>query len=428
MAATTTTADKILKYVYTKKALQNLVYKDNPAFALIRKSSGFTGRSLVHALTYQNSNARSARFDTAQALAGINNATHNGVTTTGAVDSGFNVDVNFTLSRVANYANYTISQELLLAARDNESSFTKAVTQLVDGTLQTMRNDFGRDIYGDASGALGQITAVNSLVFTVGEAVVNFERGMALVASNGSTKTAAIRGTSSAVPMIVTGVDRSAGTITVGANTDSAAANDWLFIAGDRATSAITTVASRSKILGFDAWNPITAPSSGESFLGVDRTLDMTRLAGHRLDISALQPEEGYITALAALAREGADPSHIFTSFTDEKNMKLALGSRVDCEYAQVGDVGFESIRIRGPKGTVKMFADRNAPVGYARLLQLDTWELKHLGELINKGAEGNDSGMSREVNADRYEGRFAFYGNLLCEKPSANMNVTLPT
>jgi expansin (peptidoglycan-binding protein) len=49
-----------------------------------------------------------------------------------------------------------------------------------------------------------------------------------------------------------------------------------------------------------------------------------------------------------------------------------------------VGDVGFESMKVRGPKGIVKLYADLNAPVGYARLLQMDTWAFKHLGDLIN--------------------------------------------
>lgn len=426
MAATTTTIDKILKYVYTSQALQNAVYNKNPLLAMIPKAGGFNGRSLVHAITYQNSNARNALFATAQALAGINGATNNGYGGT-ATDSGFNVDVNFTVTRVKNYAMYTIEQEALLASKGDNGAFVSAATQLIDGTLQTLRNDFGRDLYWDASGTLGQLTNVSSLTFTVGEAITQIEKGMALVASTGSTKTAALRG-ATPTPMIVLTVNRSAGTFTVDANTDSAAAGDWLFIAGDRIKGAITTHSTRQKISGLDAWNPITAPSGGDSLFGVDRSVDVTRLAGHRLDISALQPEEGYITALAAMAREDADPSHIFTSFTDEKNLKLALGSRVECEYAQVGEVGFESIRMRGPQGTVRIFADRNAPVGYARLLQMDTWQLKHLGDLVNKGDAMNDGGMAREILSDRYEGRFSFYGNLLCLKPSANMVATLPT
>lgn len=424
MAATISTADKILKFVYTSRALQNAVYKDNPLLAMIPKAGGFDGRSLIHAITYGNSNARNVLFAVAQSLAGVNGAVGNGVSTsTAATDSGYNRDVNFTITRQKNYAMWSIENELVLAASGkNPGAFVSSITQLIDGTLQTLNNNFGLDVYGDATGALGQVTAVNSLVFTVGEAVTQFEVGMALVCSNGSTKTAAIRGTTSAVPMIVTAVNRSAGTITVDANTDSCAANDWLYIAGDRITSSIATFSTRQKIAGLDAWNPITAPSASENFFGVDRSVDVTRLSGLRLDISSLQPEEGYITALAAQAREGGRPDHIFTSFSDEKNLKLALGSRVDAEYTQVGDIGFESIRLRGPKGTVKVYADRNAPVGYARLLQLDTWELKHLGDFVNK-----ETG-AREYRADRTEGRMAFYGNMLCYKPSANMVATLPT
>lgn len=420
MSASTTTADKILKYLYTSRALQNLVYTDNPAFALIPKESGFTGRSMIHALTYGNSNARSAAFATAQGRAGSNGAS--------GTDSGFNRDVNFTIPRVKNYAVYAIEQELLLAATGDRGAFVKGVTQLVDGTMQTLNNDFGRDVYGDGSGVLGQLTAISGagpFTWTVGEAITQIEIGMEIVVSTGSTSTALLRNSGGGVAVV--SVNRSAGTFTTTTNPDSAAANDWLFIKGDRPAAAVTTATSL-KFLGFNAWNPVTAPTSGDSFLGTDRSVDVTRLAGQRLDISALGAEEGYITALAALAREGGSPSHIFTSFTDEKNLKLAVGSRVEMEYTQVGDVGFESMRLRGPKGTVKVYADRNAPVGYGRLLQLDTWEIKHLGDLINKGDAGNDGGMAREYQRDAFEGRMSFYGNLICYKPSANMVCTLPT
>ena len=421
MAATITSADKILKLLYTQRDLENAVYEKNPLFALIPKSGGFEGRSIVHALTYGNSLARSAAFATAQGRAGINGAS--------GTDSGFNRDVNFTVSRVKNYAMATIEQELALAAKGkNQGAFVKAATHLIDGTLQTLRNDFGRDIYGSGLGELGQVTAVSGsgpFTITVGEAITQIEVGMEVVASTGG-KTTILRNSGGGVAVV--SVNRAAGTFTTTTNPDSIAASDFLFIKGDRPVAATTAVGSMLKIAGMDAWNPVTAPSASESFWGVDRSVDSTRLAGQRLDISALQPEEGYITALAALAREDGDPSHIFASFTDEKNLKLALGSRVDSEYTAVGDIGFESIHLRGPNGIVKVYADRNAPVGYARILTLNTWELKHLGDLVNKGDALGDGGMAREYQADRYECRFSFYGNLLCYKPAANMVATLPT
>ena len=420
MAATITTADKILKFIYSSRALQNAVYDKNPLFALLPKSSGFNGRSMIHALTYGNSNARSAAFATAQGRAGINGAS--------GTDSGFNRDVNFTVTRVKNYAMYTIEQELLLAASGDRASFVKGLTQLVDGTLQTLRNDFGRDVYGSGNGTLGQVTAVSGagpFTFTVGEAITQIEVGMEIVASTTTVDTALLN---SGGGVVVQTVNRAAGTFTTTTNPDTIVANSWLFIKGDRQVTAITANSQMLKMAGLEAWNPTTAPSASESFFGVDRSVDSTRLSGQRLDISSLQPEEGYVTALAALAREDGDPSHIFTSFTDEKNLKLALGSRVDAEYTQVGDIGFESIRLRGPNGTVKVYADRNAPVGRARILTLNTWELKHLGDLVNNGSAGNDGGLAREYQADRFEGRMSFYGNLICHKPAANMVAALPT
>lgn len=417
MGATITTADKILKYLYTDRDLINEVYKKNPLFALLPKAGGFEGRSIIHAITYGNSLARSAAFATAQGRAGINGAS--------GTDVGFNRDVNFTVTRVKNYAMYTIEQELLLAARSKgNAAFASSLRQLMDGTLQTLRNDMGRDVYGSGLGELGQLTNVSGTTFTIGEAITQIEVGMNIVVS--ATLTGALR--NSGTGCNVTTVNRSAGTFTVDVNTDLAVTGDFVFIKGDRPAGATSAIASMLKMAGMEAWNPTTAPSGGDSFFGVDRSVDVTRLSGQRLDISTYNPEEGYIMALAALAREDSEPSHIFTSFTDEKNLKLALGSRVDAEYTQVGDIGFESIRLRGPNGVVRVYADRNAPVGKARLLQLDTWQFKYLGDLVNRGDVAGDGGMAREYQADRFEGRMAVYGNLLCLQPSKNMVCSLPT
>jgi len=256
--------------------------------------------------------------------------------------------------------------------------------------------------------------------------VTNFELGMQLVAST-ANDTAILRGSATPTPMVVTVVDRDAGTITVDANTDSAATGDSLHLAGDRQVAAITTFAQRLNIVGLNAWNPVTAPTSGDSFFGVDRSIDPTRLAGLRLDISALTPEEGLITALHRLAREGGKPSHIFMNFNDSKNIHLALGSKVQTEYMSVGDIGFGSIRMTGPKGDVRIIADQNAPAAYARILTLDTWELKHLGDLFNF-IDQDGSRLSRVAADDAFEGRINFYGNVVCYAPHKNMVATLPS
>lgn len=416
MAVSTSAIAYALKTVYTNREMQNAVYKDNPLFALMRKEGGFTGASHIHGVRYRDSLARSPTFATAQGRAGANGAS--------GTDVGFTKGVQFIVTRRKEYQIYTLEQEAILAGRDDKGSLIRTLSTEVDSALNNLNRSFGQSVYRKGSGSLGTVT-VAALVFTVGEAITNIEEGMSLVCA--ATENGALRNTAAVItPMVVTSVDRDAGSFTVDANTDGCATGDHLFIEGDRATGAITA-ASYLKFSGLDAWNPITAPSSGESFYGVDRSVDATRLAGQRKDISTLGPEEGYITALAIAAREGSSPSHIFTSFTDEKNLKLAVGSRVEMEWMAVGDIGFESMKIRGPKGPVRLFADVNAPVGYARLLQLDTWAFKHLGDLINT-ADLDGSRLAREYQADRFEGRLSTYGNVVCYAPSKNMVCTLPT
>ncbi len=441
MSVSTTSIAYALKQVYTTRELQNAVYKDNPLFAMMRKEGGFTGSAHIHAVRYRDSLARSVNFLTAQGRAASNNQTapYQG-------DSGFTKGAQFVVTRRKEYQIYTLEQEAILAGRDDKGSLIRTLSTEVDSALNNLNRTLGLAVYGDGLGAIGQLSAVgaatsrvidgvtyaNSQLCTIGEAITGIEVGHQIAVSAGSTKTAATRTGTDAV-MNVVAVDRAAGTfVVVGAaaanpGVASLAAGDWVFISGDRPTAQTTANASMLKMAGADAWNPITTPAAGDSFFGVDRTVDVTRLAGNRLDISSMQPEEGYITALSALAREGGSPSHIFLSFTDDKNLKLALGSRVETEYSQVGDIGFESMRIRGPKGSVKTYADINAPVGYARLLQLDTWAFKHLGDLVNT-ADLDGSRLAREVNADGFEGRLSVYGNVVCYKPSANMVCTLPT
>jgi hypothetical protein len=93
----------------------------------------------------------------------------------------------------------------------------------------------------------------------------------------------------------------------------------------------------------------------------------------------------------------------------------------------QVGDIGFSSIRVRGPKGDVKIIPDQNAQAAVGNLLTLDTWELKHLGDMINL-LDLDGARLSRESAADRFEGRMAFYGNMVCYAPGQNARLVLPS
>src|SRR5690606_37988352 len=113
--------------------------------------------------------------------------------------------------------------------------------------------------------------STNTITLTEADDVRNFKIGMTLIASanaDGSTPR-----TGSAV---VTAVDEDTGTVTVdsAAGITSFANSDYLFRKGDPGTC----------VDGLEVMFPLTAPTTGDSFRGVDRSVDVRRLAGCRVN------------------------------------------------------------------------------------------------------------------------------------------------
>lgn len=412
MAVTTTTFAYALKRLYPQSEIDNLVYKDNPLLAMIGKQGGFMGSSTQIAIRYADNIAESATFSTAQAQAAT------------SASKG----VQMTLTRQKAYALWQIDTESILAAESDKAAFLRTLKTEVDSALNNFGRARGIDLYRDGAGERGQVGSVSGagpFVFTLANVndITNFEVGRLVTFSNGSTKLNALR---SATGIAVTAVDRDAGTFTTATNPNSAVANDWVFFEGDRAAGAITA-ATFLRIAGLEAWNPVTAPTAGDSFFGVDRSVDASRLAGIRIDISGLNPEEGLVTAMHRVAREGARPSHLFMNNIDSKNVQVALGAKAELEYTRIGEIGFSGIRVNGPKGDVMIYADQNAPSGVGRLLDLSTWKLRYMRELAFV-YDLDGSNISRLPTADAWEGRVAFFGNLQCTAPGYNARLVLPT
>mgnify|MGYP001604606658 CR=1 FL=1 len=407
MTVTTTSIAFALKRLYSGERIQNMVYQDNPLLAMIAKEGGFGGESSTIAVRYADTMGRSSTFASAQANVGNLKG------------------VAFQCTRVKDYAVYEIETEAMLAADEaGKASFLKSLDTEVSSAL----NNFGRSraisLYGDGIGSLGTVT-VNALVMTLANVndITNFEPGMTIVCSTGATKTAILRNSGTGCQIV--SVDSDAGTFTIDVNTDTITTGDHIFVKGDRQVAAITLQSQWLRLSGLEAWNPVTAPTS-TTFFNVDRSIHPTRLGGLRHDISTMNPEEGLITAMHRLAREGGRPSHYFCNNIDAKNVELALGSKVETEYTGIGDIGFTGIRLIGPKGDVMMYADQNAPSSVGRLLQLDTWKLRYMRELaIMQDFDG--STLSRKATTDSYEGRISFYGQLTCSGPGRNSRLVLP-
>ncbi len=388
-----------LKQIYTNDKVQNLVYKDNPALALIAKMEQFGGENLPIPTIYGNPQGRSKDFATALA---------NQTDTKG---------VKFLLTRVPDYAIAQFSNEVMMASKGNSYAFLEAAKLQMDGAIQSLSNAHATDLFRNGSGSRGRIgsgQATATITLLNIEDIVGFEVGMTL-AFSATDGTGTVRvGT----PAIV-GLDRTLGTITfsgaLSGLVTGVSANDYIFVAGDYG----------GKCSGFGAWVPQVAPTS-TAFFGVDRTADVSRLGGLRKDISAQPLEEGLIDGARLVAREGGSPDTVFMSFNRYAQLEKALGSKV--QYVDVmanADIGFRGLMIQGPKSPIKVIPDRNCPDDTAFMMQLNTWKIYSLGKLAQI-IDGDGNQMLRMTSADAYQVRFASYFNVGCNAPGYNINLKL--
>lgn len=345
---------------------------------------------------------------------------------------------SFFVYRVSNYQLVTITNELLEATKDDAAAFVDEAKLNMDTGFRNISNDLAASLFGDGSGSRGKISSISTGVITLVDpaTVVQFEVGMVLVSYSvsGATPT---QSTSAALGYVIA-VNRSAGTVTVSATAGGAAGTptNWsgsfpfLAVQGDISfVSNGLLSANMLKVAGLGSWLPTTAPTTGDSFWGVDRSVDVTRLAGVRFDGSAESIEEALIDAAALVAREGGEPDMCFINFGSYAALEKSLGAKV--QYVDIkheeADIAFAAIRIHSPYGPISVVPDRSCPAQTAFLLSMNTWKFRSLGKaphVLTYGLEGLEG--IRVGNADALEIRIGFYGNLICNAPGWNCVVSL--
>ncbi len=410
MSLDMTSFDAALKEHYTDDTVENLVYKDNPFLALVSKMEDFGGRNLPIPLIRSNPGNRSATFSVA--VAG---------TTTSGVDA-------FLLTRVKDYSIATIDNETLEASKGNANAFLEAATVEIDGAINALTRSLAVKLYRDGFGSVGNVNATvtgTTLTLLDPNDIVNFEVGDELQFAE-TSGASSLRDSGDSVS--VTAVNRSAGSMTVDtlSGISGLTSGDFIFKKGDRQDSATP---AKIAVAGLEAWVPYTAPSSS-AFFGVDRTTDITRLGGLRLDATSTPIEEALIGAASLVAREGGKIDHFLMSYAQFASLEKALGTKV--QYVDVkmnAEIGFRGILVNGPRGPIKVIPDQNCPSNRVFGVQLNTWKLYSLGKAV-RVIDTDGLQMLRQASADGVEVRYGFYGNLGCRAPGWNivLAVTAPT
>jgi hypothetical protein len=395
--------------------MKDLVYKKNPFLALVPKDEspeGFAGKYIPVPVIYGSNQGRSATFAQAQTNQ-----------TPAALASFF-------VYRVSNYSIASITNELLEATAGNAGAFLDEGKLQVDMAIRSLVNDIAADLYRSGTGTRGVISTYSlasttvTLTLTNAADVSQFEVGMLLHAS------ATDGGVPSAQTMLVTKVDRVSGTL-IGTGSNGTMGSEWavgayLSMDGDVAAAGSTATSTYMKMTGLGAWLP-TSVASGDSFWGVNRSVD-ARLSGLPWDGSSQSIEEAVIDASAQVAREGGEPDYLFTNFSTWAALEKELGSKV--QYVQVkheeADIAFKGLTVNAPYGPVQVIADRNCPAKKGFLVELSTFKLRSLGKaphILTYGKEGLEG--IRVGSADALEVRVGLYGNLICNAPAWNSQIT---
>lgn len=406
LGATTITAiQNILKTKYDQKKLHTMTYPDCAFLGRTRKDTNFGGNNARITLRYGRPQGGSHLITEA-----FNN------------ESSSN-DAGFLLTRAKDYHVCEITAEALLAGDGEENTILNAVKGEMEGCTLNFRRSISCQLYRNGGGARGQISATSNVAtnqITLAEPsnIVFFEVDMFVCASAGDGSAAGDTLRNAGAKEQIKAVDRDAGALTstsaTWATTIAAiAANDYLFRNGDFKISA----------KGLLAWLPPTAPIAGDSFFGVDRSVDTTRLGGVRFaQQQGGSKEDALIDCSVRLGREGGTPDAVYLNNLDRADIVKNLMGKATFELTKStdGQIGYKALILEGDKGPLQLLADPNCPKTRFFMLQQDTWVLKSIKGVPHLIEEDGNK-MTRKATTDNFEWRYRAFWQLGCEAPGFN-------
>lgn len=411
-AANPTTHDAIIKHLYPyPEDVTRAMYKNNTLLAMLAKEYDGYGKNWHLPIRIAHTAGRSHTFANAKA----NKA--------GSVVKEFQINV------ASNYSLYSVDGKLQRQTSNNKGAFVEAFEFELEGAMDAMNRNLGYEPYANGGGAIGAIQTAGTViasqlvVLQKPDDIVKFEVGTKLVvsATDGTT------GVQRAGTITIASIDRDAGSFVIAeaslvgaipaiSNNSNTTFGDFIFADGDFGAG----------VKGLDAWIPATAPTAGDSFFGLDRSTDASRLAGSRVDGRGLSPEEQLLKACQVGMRNGAKLDKFFLNDIDFLALDLALGSRKMYADAMTEvKVGFTGIKVATGYGFVEVFSDYNCPQGVGWGLEMDLWSIKGPGHFPFIDSR-DGSKILREDSADAYEGRIVAYYQMLCRAPSGQVRIRL--
>ncbi len=407
MTATVAGSQAALKVLYPNGEIPKSINEMFVTHKRLKKETDFVGELAY--VPIQNANPQGSSADFTEAQANIQQGNY----------------LRFALTRVTHHGIARVTGEAAEAAVKSEGALVDLWDNETRGIATTEMSTLATYLFGTGDGTLGVAEsgkATHTLQMAASTNMNYFELNMTVKAVDVVGLTGAVR-VGGAAKAKITGIDRRNRTLTFSANVNSLitdiADGDLLVRSGDQVTGGAAVV-----ITGLDSY--VAGGTTPGTLFALSRNADPVRLAGQSIDYAGWAMEDAVVDASAQCGFQGIGyPNVLVANNIDVANMKKSLSSKII--YNDGGGKAkhsFSGITIEGEAGPIEIIADPFCPRNKAWLLKLDAYSLFSLKAAphLNK-FDGMD--FLRRPDADAYEVRFVFYGNLKCKNPGPHVKLT---
>lgn len=382
----------LMKRTYSDDMSAEIATRDHPSYYELPKEQGLTGEDFRYAAKTGNPQSISGTYTDAASAANGN--------------SGVLKGQQFAAEPTLKYGVLKMDRpSILRAALKGRGAFFDWATEQIEGILEEMGARLAFDLFGDGNGVRGRRSSISGNEITLSDARTadRFKAGMVVGASANSDGSSPRSGST-----YVTRINRSANKITVNNAADIAlfADGDYLFAYGEPGTC----------IEGMALCTPLAAPTSSDSFRGVNRYADVEALAGSRRDETSTYPEEVLGDLAVDVHCMNQTISRGVVHPVKFQEIVKRLGAKV--EYTNPGgnaDIGFESITIHAAGKSIRLVSDPDIQFTRTRGWDPKAHKIVYLGPKVIHWVRTADGGQYQwSSSADSFEYRACFYGNYL--------------
>lgn len=396
----------VLKELYDGQKVIKMAYTQNPFFAQVEKKPDVGGK-LYPLPIIVDSNANAT------------NTFSYALSNTSPM-----VIKEFMVPNVTGYQIAQISRQAMRQAAYGDDSFIDGTKATIDQAIIGATNLLASGLYRDGTGTIGQIATggITSGVITLADpnSIVQFQVNQILEGRSTSGGTVVSGG---ALGYVIA-MNRSAGQLTVSATAGGSAGTPVNWVAG---TYLNVQGTSNAQVTGLAGWLNAVNVQSNDNFFNVNRSSDVTRLAGVYYDGSSQSIEEALTDASTLTFREGGTPDVCFMNPASYSAFQKALGARaVYTEWSGPAELIYKGITLNGAGGEFRCLADRNCQGYTGYLLTMSTWVLLSTDDAPNIFDYDDDTQMLRMGLYDSAELRVGWYANLGCRAPGWNALVKL--